>query len=82
MKMFFAIKDVLAGTFMTPFMEHNENSAKRLFITTVNDQQNAIIYNNPQDYQLVKVATWDSLTGEMVKDYKVICDAVSVKKEA
>lgn len=80
---YYAIKDNLAERFLTPFICHNDNEAKRMFMTTVNDHDNMPIINeNPQDYELYKIGTWDDNLGIMEKDFKKLADATAVKREA
>lgn len=80
---YYAIKDNLAERFLTPFICHNDNEAKRMFITTVNDKNNMqIIYENPQDYELYKIGTWEEDLGVMEKDFRKLADATACKREA
>lgn len=80
--MYYSIKDALSSTFMPTFTAENDNVAKRLFSVTVNDKSNAIINQNPQDYQLYRIAEWDKTTGEIKANKVLVADATSVIKEA
>ena len=78
---YYAIKDNMAGIFLTPVLFQNENVALRWFTGVVNSkEQNEVIYNNPQDFELWKLAEYDNTTGAIIPDIEKMATGLSVKK--
>lgn len=66
MKLFvYAVHDVKAGTFMTPFFMQSNGAAIRSFFDAVKDT-NHPISKHPEDYTLFHVGTWDDDSGQLV----------------
>lgn len=80
-KQYYAIKDNLSEMFMVPVLFENENVALRWFTGVVNSkEQNEIIYNNPGDFELWKLAIFDNASGNIESMLEKIATGLSVKK--
>lgn len=80
-RQYYAIKDNLAEAFMMPILFENENTALRWFSGVVNSEtENKIIYDNPGDYELWKLASFDNQSGEITTMLEKIATGLSVKK--
>ena len=78
---YYAIRDNLAGAFMTPVLFDNENVALRWFTGVVNSkEQNEVIYNNPGDFELWKLGAFDNISGNIVGNLDQLATGLSVKK--
>lgn len=78
---YFAIKDNMADIFLTPVLFQNENVALRWFTGVVNNKdQNEVIYNNPQDFELWKLAEYNNSDGTIIPEIEKMATGLSVKK--
>lgn len=78
---YYAIKDNLAEAFMTPVLFDNDNLAKRWFTGVVNSkEQNEVIYNNPEDFELWKLGDFDNQSGQIYPGIQKLVTAKSIKK--
>lgn len=78
-KSYYSIYDNLGQQFLVPVLFDNDNMAQRWFKTLVNDKENDTIYNNPEDYELHKIGTFDFTTGNLeAENYKIV-DGKAVK---
>lgn len=78
---YYAIRDNLANAFMTPVLFDNENVALRWFTDVVNSkEENQVIYNNPQDFELWKLGAFDNISGNIVGNLDKLATGLSVKK--
>lgn len=78
---YYAIRDNLANAFMTPVLFDNENVALRWFTDVVNSkEENQVIYNNPQDFELWKLGAYDNISGNLVGNLDKLATGLSVKK--
>lgn len=81
--MIFSVQDNMANKFGKPFFIDSEDEAKRLFKITVNDPRNELIYNNPEDYSLWLIGSFNERTGVITGEGATkLVDARAVKKEA
>lgn len=64
-KSYYAIYDNLGQQYMTPILFDNDQMAIRWFKGVVNNKENDTIFNNPADYELHKIGTFDFMTGYM-----------------
>jgi len=60
----YSIKDVKANAFSAPFFSINDAVAQRSFEQAKNDP-NTTINQNPQDFSLYRLATFDDQSGEL-----------------
>ena len=60
----YAVLDTIAEAFKAPFVQPNDNMAIRLFNNAANDPQSDI-YQNPEDYRLYKIGTFDDVSGKV-----------------
>lgn len=74
----FAIKDT-KSEFWNPFAHFNEQTAQREFALMVNAPENPVS-QNPADYELWLVGSYDTTTGAIVPNLQFICNGISVKK--
>lgn len=78
---YYAIKDNLAEAYMTPVLFDNDNLAIRWFTGVVNSkEQNEVIYNNPEDFELWKLGEFDNQTGTIYPGVQKLVTAKSLKK--
>lgn len=78
---YYAIRDNLANSFLTPVLFDNENVALRWFTDVVNSkEENQVIYNNPGDFELWKLGAYDNITGNIVGNLDKLATGLSVKK--
>lgn len=71
----------MANIYLTPVLFQNENVALRWFTGVVNNKdQNEVIYNNPQDFELWKLAEYDNTSGAIIPDIEKMATGLSVKK--
>lgn len=81
----YAVKDELTGTFFTPIFLKGEETlkqAERVFSEMVNN--NPIWKNNPNDFGLYRLGTFNEKNGEIRQDYnieKINSGAPYVRKE-
>lgn len=69
----YSIKDLKTG-FLPVTIEYNDNSAIRNFEHACASAE-SLFYTHPGDYQLWKLGTFNSDTGELNTDEKFLCDA-------
>ena len=74
----YAVKDTLTDEFMQPAFLKDE-SAKRWFNEVINVTN--IIKNNPTDYEMYKLAIYNTETGMFENDFQKVCTAAQVKAE-
>lgn len=60
----YTVKDELTNTFLNPAVIKSDDEAKRLFKYQVNNTP--IWKDNPEDYSLYKVGTFDDSTGTII----------------
>lgn len=78
---YYAIRDNLANSFLTPVLFDNENVAIRWFTDVVNSKdQNEVIYNNPGDFELWKLGVFDNISGNIAGNLDKLATGLSVKK--
>lgn len=78
---YYAIRDNLANSFLTPVLFDNENVALRWFTDVVNSKdQNEVIYNNPGDFELWKLGVFDNISGNIAGNLDKLATGLSVKK--
>lgn len=80
MRKYYAIKDNLAEVFLNPIAFHNDNEAMRWFQTVINDKKNDVIYENPQDYELYCIGTWEEKSGLFTGSLNKLVDGKAVKR--
>lgn len=66
----YAIKDLKAGMFNTPFFQPTHGAAERAFQELVNDSQ-SFVSKYPGDYDLYYLGTYDDLTGALKTDGEI-----------
>lgn len=74
-----AVKDAVVGSFMQPFMQRNEEEAKRSFAFDI--EQNAGKIPNVKDLQLFKLGEFDDESGEVVSKIEFLANAVQYIKK-
>lgn len=79
--MIYSVLDNLAQRYTRPFLIETEQEAIRLFKMSINDPKNDLMYNNPEDYSLWALGTFDERTGKIDHELKKIVDGRAVKKE-
>ena len=62
----------MQDNFFTPFVQANNATAIRLMKSTLMDQRDSVMYNNPQDYDLYKLGEFDTITGEFISKVEKI----------
>lgn len=71
----YAIRDQYTG-FLTPTVEGNDAAAKRNFEHAMSNPQ-SLLYTHAKDYDLMRIGTYDSDTGEIVGQLPVVIMAGS-----
>ena len=74
----YAIKDICTNEFMQPTFLKDE-TAKRWFNEVINVTD--LMKNNLTDYEMYKLAMYNTDTGAFENDYQKICTAAQVKAE-
>jgi hypothetical protein len=70
----YSIKDIKAVLFSQPYLSQNDYTAQRSFAQSI--KQNESINANPEDFQLVHIGEFDSLTGQITaKPIKALATA-------
>lgn len=73
----YCMRDQMTG-FMQPTFEINDNVAQRNFSYAIN-RKDSILYANPKHFDLYKLGTFDTETGELSKcEPEIICTGLSV----
>lgn len=68
---FYAVKDAMTERFMNPALSESDDVAIRQFRSNINNIP--LWRDNPQDFDLFSLGTYDDATGEIVTDmHKVI----------
>lgn len=79
----YSVKDELSGNFHNPMFlassEISEKEATRIFKSEVNNT--SIWKDNPHDFTLYYLGSFDSKTGEFVNEKKEIINGSAVKGE-
>lgn len=78
----YAVHDLKAGVFNTPFFQLNDHVAKRAFTDLVNDPQ-SMLFKHPEDFNLFRLAEFDDGYGRFEETetmkYELICEGIKVK---
>lgn len=77
----YSIKDELAETFFAPMLFDNDDVATRYFAAFINNKENEVVNQNPQDYSLYKLGAFDKSTGDIAANKHLLVTGKSVKKE-
>lgn len=64
----FSIYDEVTLIYNYPFIAHNINDAKRMFISSTQDE-NSMISKNPQDFSLYYVGSYNNENGEYTNTF-------------
>lgn len=75
----YALKDNLAGVYMQPQLFQNENVALRNFTEIINGT--GVFKNNPADFELWKVGTYDDQEGIVIPEPEKIATGLSVVRK-
>lgn len=75
----YSIKDLKTG-YLPVNTDHNDESAIRNFEHACKNTD-SLFFTHPADYQLFKLGTLNSETGEIIYDPKFLCDAPQIIKE-
>ena len=76
----YSIKDELAETFFAPMLFERDEIAQRYFAAFINNKENEVINQNPQDYSLFKLGAFDNRTGDIAANKHLLVTGLSVKK--
>ncbi len=68
----YAIKDVKAG-FMSPVQFNNDELAKRAFLNMARSTSPNMITENPEDYELWRIAEYNVDNGAVSSSLEFIC---------
>lgn len=77
----YSIKDELAEVFFAPILFDNDDVAIRYFSAFINNKENEVVFQNPQDYTLYKLGAFDKSTGDLAANKHLLVAGKSVKKE-
>lgn len=74
----YSVKDIKISM-MTPFSEHSDNTAIRLFTNSKKAETPNAVNTNPEDKELWKIGTFDDQTGKITEDLKFIMKASDIE---
>ena len=77
----YAVKDVVQGEMMNPFLLRNKEEARRTFAQAINSKQDSNIVNYYKDMQLFEIGEYNSTTGEIKSKVEYVCSGPEVKEE-
>lgn len=78
---YYAIYDNVSELYGIPVLFQNEKMATRWFKDVINDPKgNETIFNNPNDFELWKLGTFDNSTGAIEPMISKIVNGTSVKE--
>ena len=77
----YSIKDELAEVFFAPMLFDNDDVAIRYFAAFINNHDNEVVFQNPQDYSFYKLGAFDKNTGDIAANKHLLVTGKSVKKE-
>lgn len=78
----YTVKDTRADTHMMPFVQNNDVQALRGFTEEVNRADEAnMLWRYPQDFQLIKVATFDTETGETKPEHQLLSEGTALVRK-
>lgn len=60
----YAVRDVVAAVFLTPFTSQNNQTAERMFRNMIQSEGNSL-NQNPQDFDLYLVGDFDPVDGQI-----------------
>lgn len=63
----YAVFDVKADAYISPFFQSNDGMARRVFSDGANDKE-TMLGRHPEDYKLVRVGKFDDRTGVITED--------------
>ena len=77
----YSIYDIKAEYYSKPFVAQNDEVAQRLITNSFRDPQSSQseYVLNPQDFQLVRLATFDDGDGHIEADMKPILDLITLR---
>lgn len=75
----YSMKDNLAGVYMQPQLFQNENVALRNFTEIINGT--GVFKNNPGDFELWKIGTFDDQEGIVIPAPEKIATGLSVVRK-
>lgn len=79
----FAVEDVKAGEFATLHVARSNEAALRAFTDAILHGEDSMLRRYPDDYQLVRVGSFDEVTGELEGcQPQVISTAANVLRRA
>ena len=72
----YSIYDTKAKYYSKPFQAQNDDTSMRMIANTFTDPQaqQSEYVKNPEDFTLIRLASFDDSTGEIVKDMEPIID--------
>ena len=77
----YAIKDIKAGKFASPFYAPNDELAKRMLHNTVNtEEDNNFLNKYAEDYQMFRLGTYSEEDGTIESEVEFLCNASEFKK--
>ena len=75
----YSIRDIHTG-YLSITTDINDNSALRNFEHAL-EQQNTLYYTHPSDYDLYRVGTYDTETGEIIAEMILLTTGRSFKRK-
>lgn len=67
----YAVRDIAADSYMAPFVAVNDAVAIRSFAFAFKDDRSTMA-SAPGDYELMHIANYDNITGEVIPIDKII----------
>lgn len=75
MQKIYAIHDITAEIYTTPFYAVNDATAARIF-ANARSTPGTSIFDNPEDFRLYRIGSYDEQTGNIIPEpFELICRA-------
>ena len=74
-----SLRDRVANRFLDVQLERNDKTACRGFInalSSVSADRQSLLLTNPEDFDLVRIGEFDTVTGKVTNDYLVLMTGI------
>jgi hypothetical protein len=61
----YAIRDLVASVYLTPFVSHSNSTARRMFRSLLTSSEKNQLSENPHDYDLYWIGDFDPVDGQI-----------------
>lgn len=78
----YSIYDKKMDSYTPPFIQPNDGTAIRFIIDIITNDPNSTYARHSHDYELKKVARWDTRTGLLQPDHPITVQQISTIKQS